>query len=253
MTRHLRTLSLASFRCTSHLCASHLCASLLIASAVLAFCSGSAVAQTPQTVGAAQPAPIDSVMIFTPIKPLIETEDIANGSQSSSLLGLSGSFSDYGPAGGILYQYRFGGDFSMGLTLDFSTAKGSREFGFQDEVKVNRIFLLPMMLNGEYRLFSTTMSEGFRPYVTLGAGATLLITNPAYESFFAALSQNTYEYIPSGFVGAGAHFGTDRHSQWGASARYFFIPHSTPIQSTNFQSLTDLSGLFLSISYQFGL
>ena len=215
---------------------------------------GSALhAQMPQGTEPKQPEQSDTAMIFQPIRPLMEQQETSQQSQALSSIGLSASFTDYGVAGGLFFRQVFSDALSADISLDVSPVKGSREFGTIDEITVNRIFILPLMASAEYRLFRTTLSEGFRPYVTAGVGSTLLITTSGSESFLPAFKDGSYSWLPSGFIGVGARFGSDRSAHWGASARFFVIPHSDAIQSTTFQSVSDMSGLFLSLSYSFNL
>ena len=191
----------------------------------------------------------DTTMVFEPAQPLIQTEQQQIQMYPNSW-GFDASFSDYGFGGGLYMNHRFNTDLTGGLSVDVGTAKGSREFG-EDDTKINRIFVIPVMLNGQYRLFSQSLTENLRPYVTAGAGPVVVMTTPYAKEYFSAFGSASAKVVPGGFVGAGANFGVDKKTSFGASIRYFIIPYPGAIQSTATQSLTDLSGLFLTVNYGF--
>lgn len=216
---------------------------VVLALSVIGFSSisGSALAQMT--------GPADTTMVFEPVQPLIQTpQDEARLYPNS--WGFDASFSDYGFGGGLYLNHRYSTDFTAGISADLGTAKGAREFG-DEETKVNRIFVIPVMLNGQYRLFSQSLTENLRPYLTAGAGPVVVMTTPFSQEYFSAFGSAQAKVVPGGFIGAGANFGVDKKTNFGASIRYFIIPYPGAVQSTSTQSLTDLSGLFLTVNYGF--
>jgi outer membrane protein W len=138
------------------------------------------------------------------------------------------------------------------ITTDFGSAKSDREFGFGNERKVNRIFVIPVMATAQYRVLSESLGENFRPYITAGAGPVFVMTTPGQEEFFSSLSGAAVKTVPGGFGGVGANFGLDKTTTFGANVRYFFIPVPDPgIESLEGRFLTDLNGLFIGVSYGF--
>jgi len=192
----------------------------------------------------------DSAMTFQPSQPLIRSNaDLAR--EYPSAWGFDASFSDYGFGGGMFLSHSFSSDITAVLSADVGTAKGSREFDLLTENKINRIFVIPIIASVQYRLFHYGLSDNLRPYVTAGAGPTVVMTTPAQQEFFSAFHDATSKIVPGGFVGLGANFGTDPKGTFGASLRYFIIPYPGAIKSTTTESLTNFNALFLTVSYGF--
>ena len=205
-----------------------------------------ASAQTP--MGTSNPSQSDTSIIFQPSQPLLQSE-AEKARLYNNGWGFSGSFSDYGFGFGSYFSHTFDPNITGEISLDIGTAKGSREFDLVTENKINRIFVLPLMLSMQYRLFRSGLSDNLRPYVTAGAGPVMAMTTPFAEDFFASFADAQTKIIPGGFIGVGANFGMDRKSNFGASLRYFIIPYPGVLQSTSSEALTNLSGLFLTVSY----
>jgi hypothetical protein len=216
--------------------------------AALAF-AVSARAQTPIGSGAPKTG-TDTAMIFQPSRPLITSaQDLAREYPNSC--GLSVSFSDYGFAGGMFLGHEFNQDLTGLFSFDFGTAEGSQEVDFLEDNQVNRVFVIPVMLSLQYRVFRTGLSDNLRPYITAGAGPVVAMTTPISQDFFSAFADGYSKVVPGGFVGLGANFGTDSRSSFGASLRYFIIPYPGALESTTTESLTNLSGLFITVIYGF--
>jgi outer membrane protein W len=205
-------------------------------------------AQTP--LGTSNPPAADTAIIFQPSQPLMQSE-AERAKLFNNSWGFTASFSDYGFGGGGYFSHAFGPNVTGEISLDVGTAEGSREFDLIDVNKINRIFVLPLMASIQYRLFRDGLSDNLRPYISAGAGPVMAMTTPYAEDFFAAFGDATSKIIPGGFIGIGANFGTDQKTNFGASLRYFIIPYPGALQSTTSESLTNLSGLFLTVSYGF--
>jgi hypothetical protein len=220
---------------------------------VLLLLASSAVAQTPTgTTTPSEPTvKSDSAIIFESPRPLIENSSTTLVSLNN-VWGFSAFFSDYGFGAGAFYQRKFGGDLSAVLSLDFGSAKGPKEFGFIDQIKINNIFVLPLIASLQYRLLGTTLGENLRPYVTAGAGPVFVLTTPGADEFFASFGHATLKTVYGGFIGAGANFGVDRHSTFGANLRYYIIPYPSPgVESTAGVFLNNFNGFFLTVTYGF--
>jgi outer membrane protein W len=206
-------------------------------------------AQTPAgTVKTSNPK--DTAMIFQSPRPLMEDNTASNMLNNSA--GFSGFVNDFGFGMGLYYRRNLSADLSALATFDFGGAKGPKEFGFSDEIKINRIYVMPLFASLQYRLLSGVLSEGLRPYVTAGAGPALVATTDASQDFFTALVHPKFSSTFGGFVGFGANFGTDPKTTFGASLKYYIIPYRSPgIESTQGLFLTDFSGAALTITYGF--
>jgi hypothetical protein len=190
----------------------------------------------------------DTAMIFEPSQPLVTSKaDLIR--EYPNTWGFSASFSDYGFGGGLFLGHNFSQEFEGQISAEMSTASAPREVDLLDQNKVNRVFVIPVMLSGQYRLFREGLSDNLRPYATAGAGAVVAMTTPYPEDFFTAFADQKSKIIPGGFVGLGAKFGMDPKNTFGAGLRYFIIPYPGAIQSTTSQYIKDLSGLFLTVSY----
>jgi hypothetical protein len=216
---------------------------------IITFAANLSFAQSP--VGTVKTSnPQDSAIIFTSPRPLLEDNSSANNLDNS--VGFSGQINDYGFGLGLFYRRNLSADWSAAITFDFGTGKGSREFGLLDEVKINRIYVMPIMASLQYRLLSKTLGDGLRPYITAGAGPAIIATTDATKDFFSALLHPTFKNTWGGFFGFGAYFGTDPKTTFGASLKYYILPYHSPgIESTQGNFLTDFSGAALTISYGF--
>ncbi|MDP4221095.1 MAG: hypothetical protein Q8916_00920 [Bacteroidota bacterium] len=195
--------------------------------------------------------PKDSAMIFESPRPLLQ-DNTAGSNTLNNSFGFSGLINDYGFGLGVYYRRNISTDLSGVINFDFGSAKGSKEFGLDDELKVNRIYVMPLMASLQYRLFNDVLGEGLRPYVTIGGGPAFVATTDASQEFFTALVHPTFTMTFGGFFGIGAYFGSDPKTTFGASLKYNFIPYRSPgIESTQGHFLTDFNNAALTISYGF--
>ena len=151
----------------------------------LALLLGSAIsfAQTP--MGTPKTSnPQDSAIIFQSPRPLLEDNTALNALNNS--FGFSGLVNDYGFGLGLYYRRNLATDLSGLITFDFGAAKGPKEYGLSDEIKINRIYVMPLFASLQYRILSSTLGEGLRPYLTGGAGPAFIATTDGSIDFFAA-------------------------------------------------------------------
>lgn len=221
----------------------------LILAIVATLClSTSAIAQP---VEAEKGMSRDSAIIFESPRPLLETTEQLDARLNKGW-GFGAFFSDYGFGGQLYLSSRFTRDLTGMISTDFGSAKSDKEFGFENERKINRIFVIPVMASAQYRVLSESLGENFRPYLTAGAGPVFVMTTPGEEEFFSSLGSAAVKTVPGGFAGVGANFGLDKTTTFGASVRYFIVPVPEPgIESLEGKFLTDLSGLFIGVNYGF--
>jgi hypothetical protein len=194
--------------------------------------------------------PNDTAIIFSSPRPLLEDNSATSAPNNS--FGFAGVINDYGFGLGLYYRRILTSDFSVLATFDFGIGKGPKEFGLFDEVKINRIYVMPLMASLQYRLLGSVLGEGLRPYLTAGIGPAFIATTDATLDFFAALLHPKVTTTFGGFFGFGANFGTDPKTTFGASLKYYIIPYHSPgIESTQGTFLTDFSGAALTVSYGF--
>jgi hypothetical protein len=217
---------------------------------VLVLGTGTAMAQLPAGSPPAAAKP-DSTIVFAPSHPLLD-ETTTNPMALANSWGFSGFFNDFGWGLGLYYRRALGSDLSFYTQLDLGSAKGPKEFGFYTEIKVNRIFVFPLMASVQYRILGDVLGSGFRPYLTAGAGPAFIVTTDGQKDFFAALGSPMVHTTFGGVIGIGSYFGSDPKSLFGASLKYYIIPYKTPgIESTQGTFLSDFSSLSLSVSYGF--
>ncbi len=208
-----------------------------------------AKAQMPIGSGTSKPS-ADTAIVFQPARPLIvSNQELAR--EYPNTWGLTISFSDYGFGGGLFLGHSFSPDLTALLSVDAGSAQASQEVDFLEVNQVNRVFVIPMMFSLQYRVFRSDLSDNLRPYVTAGAGPVIAMTTPYNQDFFSAFGDGYSKIVPGGFIGVGANFGTDPKNNFGVNIRYFIIPYPGSIESTTTESLTNLSGLFLTVGYGF--
>jgi len=123
---------------------------------------------------------------------------------------------------------------SDGLTgfidLSFSESKDEKEVEYIDYWgqsytfnKKNRVFLVPLNLGLQFRLFSESVSDNLRPYVNFGIGPTLVVSTPYEKEFFSSFGKARGYVSAGGYVGFGANFGISKSNLIGINARYYYI------------------------------
>jgi hypothetical protein len=192
----------------------------------------------------------DSTIIFESPRPLVDITSRDLMSRPNSW-GFIFSITDYGFGVGLYYKHSFDPILAAGVNLDIGGAKTSKEFGFTSEVKIHRIYVVPLMANIQYRLLANSLTEGFRPYITGGAGPVFVMSNDGQQDYFSALIKPSFDVTFGSFIGFGANFGSDPKTMFGANIRYFIIPYAKGIESIRDHFLTNFSGVALSVNYGF--
>jgi hypothetical protein len=145
---------------------------------------------------------------------------------------------------GMTYRRDFSPDLSGFASFSISESKDDREMEQFDPYtqvsyvpgKLNRFLVLPLVFGVQYRLFRDDITDTFRPYISAGAGPTMIFASPftiitrypdgslttKQVEFFSSLGRGQAHYTAAAFVGVGANFGSDRSSVFGLSFRYYF-------------------------------
>jgi hypothetical protein len=115
------------------------------------------------------------------------------------------------------------------VEFTISESKDDREFDYVDYYgvvytrnKKNRVFAIPVNLGLQYRLFSDDLTDNMRPFISVAAGPTFVITNPYEKEFFEALGFSTMKLALGGSVAFGANFGVSKSSLLGITIKYSF-------------------------------
>jgi hypothetical protein len=155
-----------------------------------------------------------------------------------SAWGMDILISDSGLGLGGFYRRQISPDWSGFISLAISESKDSREIELITwwgekfvPGKVNRFLMAPLHVGVERRLFRTQIMDNFRPFISAAIGPTIIYTTPYEREFFNALGHGKAYYTAGGYVGFGAHFGSDGANLVGINFRYYYIPYFGGINS----------------------
>ncbi|MCX6140296.1 MAG: hypothetical protein NTX15_05615 [Candidatus Kapabacteria bacterium] len=232
---------------------------------IVAFSVAFIVMFGPQDLGAQitgeEPVPSDTTMIFTPVRPLLE--EIASNAIATRAAGLDLLFSGSGWGVGGIYMQKLSETFSLFGHVAVTPRRNADEvesvwYNGQIPVvanKVNRLFMFPISVGAQYRLFSGTLQENFRPFVSLGVTGTPILQTPylqdgRYYEFFESFGYGTWHFRMGAVIGVGSVFGTPgKGSLIGVNIRYYTIPFGEPgLESLAGLPITNFGGVFLSLT-----
>ncbi len=230
---------------------------LWIFCSLFAFSTNPSFAQLPGDVPGdlpMSPSDDDTVMVFSSPRPLIAEEN--DDGARNAVWGLDVLFSQNGFGLGAFYRREFSSDWYGLFHIGFSGARNTDEFeqfdfdrGWYVPGKVNRLFMVPVSLGMQKRLFQEDLSESFKPFLQGGVGTTFILATPYAEEFFSAFGSGSFFVRPSGYVGLGAYLGASKNSLTAVNIRYFIIPFGGEgIESIEGFPITDFGGVFLSLS-----
>lgn len=166
-------------------------------------------------------------------------------------------FGEGGIGAGFFYKREISEHVTMFGDFSISEAKADNEIEYIDywsgqrivPNKVNRIFLIPVNLGIQYRLFRKTLEDNLRPYIGFGAGPSLVLTTPYDKEFFNAFGSAQAHYTLGGYIGLGANFGINKSSLVGLSIRYYVIHFfDKGVQSLENQYMKNLGGIYVTIN-----
>lgn len=196
----------------------------------------------------------DSVLIFgqpelTP--PGREEQKSFLNSIGADLMVSSGGF-----GAGLFYRHEYTDDLSGFVDFSISESKDDDEVEFIDYWgnrftygKVNRFLVIPVAVGIQQRLFREDILDNFRPYLTAGAGPTMIYVFPYNEEYFSALGKGQLKYTFGGYLGIGAFFGSERSSLLGLNVRYYFVPYPAGLESLQNTTKTQFGGIYISFSF----
>jgi outer membrane protein W len=169
------------------------------------------------------------------------------------------SFSDNGfGAGATLYKH-LNKDITVFGSLYFSAAKDDREFETTDiygntyvPYKVNRMFMIPVDIGLQYRLFREDVTDDLRPNVSFGITPAAIIYTPYSEGFLSSFGKAKAKYTIGGFAGFGVDYLTSKTSSLSMNVRYYYINlFDNGIESLQGKQKTFFGGLYFNFSYNF--
>jgi len=190
------------------------------------------------------------VLLLAPVAGLAQT---VTGQQDTSLQvaaeknawGLDVMASEGGFGLGLFYRREISPDLSWFTTFSISEAKDDREVERWDPYtglsyipgKLNRFLVLPLFGGIQYRLFREDIVETFRPFINAAVGPTMVYAMPFARmtagssgavqmeevDFFKAIGMGQPHYTIGGYIGFGAHFGSERGNVFGVNFRYYVV------------------------------
>ena len=144
--------------------------------------------------------------------------------------GVNLMFGDGGFGLGSYLRKRLTNNIKGFVDISISEIKDDREIQYVDIFgrtftvgKKNRVIFIPITAGVQYRLFSETLTEVLRPYLTAGAGPSIIVTTPYYLEFFKSFAKAHANIAASAYVGVGALFGISKSNTVGLNARYYFV------------------------------
>lgn len=120
--------------------------------------------------------------------------------------------------------------------------------------KKNRALLMPLFAGVQYRLFSETITDNLRPYITAGIGPTMVMVAPFVKDneqieFFSSLKYAKMKYTLGGYVGFGANFGISKKNMLGINLRYYIVHLlDEGIENIEGNYRKDLSSIYIGIN-----
>ena len=170
--------------------------------------------------------------------------------------GIDVMFSEGGFGLGTFYRKQLSGVITAFTDISFSEAEDPREFTFVDYFgntyvagKINRAFIIPLNFGIQYRLFENVISDNLRPYINIGAGPSLVLSDPYDQDFFAAFKYAHANYTLGGYIGFGANFGLDKNNLVGINLRYYVIHlFNQGIELLQGKYDKDLGGFFITLN-----
>ncbi len=130
---------------------------------------------------------------------------------------------------GGFYRHNYTNTLTVFSDFSIYESKHEREierydiFGYPLPIygKKNRLFLFPLNIGIQYRLFYESLTDNLRPYISIAVGPTMFVTSPAEKEFFKSLGYAQAKYGIGGYIGFGANFGTNTNNLTGINIRYY--------------------------------
>jgi outer membrane protein W len=168
-------------------------------------------------------------------------------------------FSDNGFGAGATIFKQFSPDVSSFAGIFFSGAKDDREFDVIDffgntytPYKVNRMFMIPLNIGLQFRLFREDVTDDLRPMINFGAAPTAIIYTPYDESFFSSFGKARAKYTVGAFAGIGLDYLTTKKSSLSLNVRYYYTQlFGQGIESLESKEKKYFGGLYFVFSYNF--
>ncbi|RPI18534.1 MAG: hypothetical protein EHM58_04985 [Ignavibacteriae bacterium] len=169
------------------------------------------------------------------------------------------TFSDNGFGAGATYYKFINKDLSAFGSIQFSGAKDDREFETSDIYgntyvpnKVNRMFMVPVDIGLQFRLFREDVTDDLRPHLSIGVSPTAIIYAPYNEGIISSLGHARAKYTVGAFAGIGVDYLTSSKNSLSMNVRYYYTNlFNGGIESLKGKEKTFFGGLYFNFSYNF--
>lgn len=113
-------------------------------------------------------------------------------------------------------------------------------------LKKHSLFMIPVTIGAQRRLFREDISSSFRPFIEAGAGPTFGYVYGYEDGFF---SGGYMKLGFNGFIGAGAYFGSNPFSLQGLTVRYQVDTFMSSIELLPNRFRNSFQGISLSLIF----
>lgn len=222
---------------------------------LLALCLAAAPALAQTTGIAPGIAGFDTSIIFVSPRPLIS--DSLASSPATYVLGVNIFLSGNGFGTGLFYSHNLTKTTLLFADLAISGARNTDEQEYYDPFtnsyivpnKINRLFMFPLTIGAQFRLFGDSFDDTFRPYLAAGVGPSFILATPYEREFFDAFGHGRWYVRFGGYAAVGANIGSFGRNVSGISLRYYVIPFGgNGLESIRNLPITDFGGIFLALS-----
>lgn len=170
-------------------------------------------------------------------------------------------FSEGGFGLGTFYRKSFNHNLTGFVDFSISESKEEREIEYIDFFgrrvvlnKKNRALLMPLNFGVQYRLFTKSLTDSFRPYITGAIGPSMVLESPFLKDgkqidFFEAFKYARMKYTLGGYIGFGSNIGITPTHLLSLSLRYYIIHlMGEGIENLDGKFRKNLSSVYISIS-----
>ncbi len=193
----------------------------------------------------------DSQYSYMPIRDVVPDTTVR-----PHALGLDLMIGNSGFGGGFFYRQSITGTLSWMATFAISEAKAPNEVAYYDPWtgqkfvpgKINQLWVVPLMVGLQYRLFKDQITDSFRPYVFAGVGPNAIFAAPYDQPLSYSFSHGRGYFSAGGYIGIGAFFGTDPNSLIGVSLRYYILPMRHGIESMQNEPMANFNSFFIAFN-----
>lgn len=213
---------------------------------IVLLASGRALAANPFVT-----TPADSQYSYMPVKAMAPDTTVR-----PHALGLDLMIGNSGFGAGVFYRSAITGTLSFMATFALSEAKASNEVAYYNYFtgqkfvpgKINQLWVFPLMVGLQYRLFKDQITDSFRPYIFAGIGPNAVFAAPYDQPLSYSFSHGRGYFGGGGYFGIGAFFGTDPNSLIGVSLRYYILPMTQKIESMQNEPMANFNTFFISFN-----